>query len=41
MAHVILCEEGNSTLLGATTLEALGVALDPVKRELRSLPMVL
>jgi clan AA aspartic protease len=41
VADVIFGEEGDSTLLGATTLEALGVALDPVKRELRPLPMVL
>lgn len=28
-------------LLGATTLEALGMLLDPIRRELRPLPMVL
>jgi hypothetical protein len=28
-------------LLGATTLEALGVVLDPIRRELRPLPMTL
>ena len=28
-------------LLGATTLEALGMILDPIRRELRPLPMVL
>ena len=27
--------------LGAVTLEALGVILDPIKRELRPLPMIL
>ena len=40
-APVILGEPGDSTLLGAVTLEALGVILDPIKRELRPLPMVL
>jgi len=38
---VIFGEEGDSALLGAVTLEALGVLLDPLKRELRPLPMVL
>jgi len=28
-------------LLGAFTLEALGLALDPLKRELKPLPMIL
>jgi predicted aspartyl protease len=41
MAPVIFGEKGDSTLLGAVTLEALGVILDPIKRELRPLPMVL
>jgi predicted aspartyl protease len=40
-ADVIFGEEGDSLLLGAFTLEALGLALDPLKRELRPLPMVL
>ncbi|MBN2465992.1 aspartyl protease family protein [candidate division WOR-3 bacterium] len=40
-ADVIFGEEGDSTLLGAMTLEALGLVLDPLKRELRPLPMVL
>jgi hypothetical protein len=40
-ADVIFGEEGDSTLLGAFTLEALGLALDPFKRELRPLPMIL
>lgn len=40
-ADVIFGEEGDSVLLGAFTLEALGLALDPLKRELRPLPMVL
>ena len=41
VADVIFGEEGDSTLLGATTLEALGLALDSIKRELRPLPLVL
>jgi len=41
VADVIFGEEGDSTLLGAFTLEALGLALDPFKRELRPLPMIL
>ena len=40
-AGVIFGEEGDRTLLGAFTLEALGLALDPFKRELRPLPMIL
>ncbi len=38
---VIFGESGDSVLLGAVTLEALGVLLDPLRRELRPLPMVL
>ena len=40
-ADVIFGEEGDSSLLGAFTLEALGLALDPLKRELKPLPMIL
>jgi clan AA aspartic protease len=40
-ADVIFGEEGDHTLLGAFTLEALGLALDPLRRELRPLPMIL
>jgi clan AA aspartic protease len=40
-ADVIFGEEGDSILLGAFTLEALGLVLDPLKRELKPLPMVL
>lgn len=40
-ADVVFGEEGDSTLLGALTLEALGLVLDPLKRELRPLPMLL
>src|SRR5439155_443609 len=38
---VIFGERGDSVLLGAVTLGALGVLLDPLRRELRPLPMVL
>lgn len=40
-ADVIFGETGDSVLLGTFTLEALGLALDPLRRELRPLPMVL
>jgi len=38
---VIFGEKEDSTLLGVVSLEALGMILDPLKRELRPLPMVL
>jgi clan AA aspartic protease len=40
-ADVIFGQENDSLLLGAFTLEALGLVLDPLKRELRPLPMIL
>lgn len=40
-ADVIFGEPGDSTLLGAFTLEALGLSLDPLRRELKPLPMIL
>jgi predicted aspartyl protease len=40
-AKVIFGEEGDSNLLGALTLEALGLILDPLKRELKPLPMLM
>ena len=40
-ADVIFGEPGDSVLLGAFTLEALGLALDPLRRELKPLPMIL
>lgn len=40
-ADVIFGEEGDQQLLGALTLEALGLVLDPLKRELKPLPMLL
>ena len=41
VADVIFGESEDSTLLGAFTLEALGLMLDPLKRELKPLPMIL
>jgi len=41
VADVVFGEEGDHTLLGAFTLEALGLALNPLKRELTPLPMIL
>ncbi len=38
---VIFGEDGGTYLLGAVTLESLGLALDPFNRELRPLPMIL
>lgn len=40
-ADVIFGEDEDSTLLGVFTLEALGLVLDPLRRELKPLPMVL
>jgi clan AA aspartic protease len=40
-ADVIFGEEKDSLLLGALTLEALGLILDPLRRELKPLPMIL
>jgi predicted aspartyl protease len=40
-ADVVFGEEGDAVLLGAFTLEALGLALDPLRRELKALPMLL
>lgn len=40
-ADVIFGEDGDANLVGVLTLEALGFALDPLRRELRELPMLL
>ena len=40
-APVIFGEKGDSNLLGAVTLESMGLILDPIRRQLLSLPMVL
>jgi predicted aspartyl protease len=37
---VIFGEKGGSTFLGTVSLEALGLLLDPIRREFRTLPMV-
>ncbi len=41
VAEVIFGEPGDTLLLGAFTPEGLGLSLDPVRRELKSLPMML
>lgn len=41
VADVIFGQRGDSVLLGAFTLEALGLSLDPLRRTLRPLPLVL
>ena len=41
VADVIFGEEGDSVLLGSFTLEALGLTLDPLRRELKPWPMIL
>jgi hypothetical protein len=38
---VIFGEPGDSNVLGVFTLEALGLSLDPLRRELKPLPMIL
>lgn len=40
-ADVIFGEMGDCNLLGEFTLTALGLALDPLRRELKPLPMIL
>lgn len=40
-ADVIFGEKGDSILLGALTLEALGLVLDPLRRELRPMRLIL
>jgi predicted aspartyl protease len=41
VAEVIFGDDGDATLLGAHTLEAFGLGLDPIKRELRPLQLTL
>jgi hypothetical protein len=36
-----LGKRGDSNLLGATTLESFGLALDPLRRELKPIPLIL
>jgi hypothetical protein len=38
---VIFGKKGDATLLGALSLESLGLALDPIKRELRPMRLIL
>jgi predicted aspartyl protease len=38
---VIFGEKGDATLLGALSLESLGLALDPIKRELKPMQLIL
>jgi clan AA aspartic protease len=40
-APVIFAEPGDATLLGAVTLESLGLVLDAIRRDLVPLPMVI
>jgi clan AA aspartic protease len=40
-ADVIFGQRGDQILLGALTLEALGLSLNPLKRELKPIPMLL
>jgi predicted aspartyl protease len=40
-ADVVFGEEGDSNLLGATTLESLGLAFDPLRRELKPMPLII
>jgi len=40
-ADVVFGEQGDATLLGALTLEALGLSLDPIKRELKPMQLIL
>ncbi len=40
VAPVIFGERGDSASLGTTSLEAMGLMLDPIRRELRPLPPV-
>jgi predicted aspartyl protease len=40
-APVVFGEPGDSSLLGAIALEALGLALDPLRRELKPIRMML
>ena len=41
VADVVFGEEGDHLLLGAFTLEALGLVLDPLRRQLLPMPMIL
>ena len=38
---MIFGDEGDATLLGASTLEALGLSLDPIRREPKPVTLLL
>ena len=38
---VVFGKRGDSALLGAVTLESLGFLIDPIRRRIRTLPMLL
>ncbi len=40
-SKVIFGQKGDSNLLGALTLETFGLILDPLRRELKAMPMLL
>jgi predicted aspartyl protease len=40
-ADVIFGEPGDATLVGALTLESLGLSLDPIRRELKPMDLIL
>ena len=40
-ADVIFGDPGDATLLGALTLESLGLSLDPIRRELKPMDLLL
>ena len=40
-SDVIFGDEGDATLLGVLTLEALGLSLDPIRRELRPMTLMM
>jgi clan AA aspartic protease len=41
LSNVIFGEENDSEVLGVTTLEQLGLEIDPTKREIRPMPLYL
>jgi len=40
-SKIVIGQRGDSSLMGVVTLESLGFALDPIRRELRPLKMLL
>ena len=41
LTNIIFGEEGDNEVLGVTTLEQLGLQVDPVKKEIKPLPLYL